>query len=157
MTWIFVCSNNLVRSVVAAAICCQLSQEIEVASVGLAESCKDRFDRQGRLRKRRLIAPVTRKFLAEKGLVKAEDTDIRARRLTADDVQKADRLWVMTENHKRDLLRQFPEAEGKVHLLGDSAIKDNPKTKLTEVRLQEWYDQIKSALKVRVAEVSQLP
>src|SRR5258708_11311566 len=155
MTWIFVCSNNLVRSVVAAAICRQLAPEIQVDSAGLAESCKDRLNRQGLFRKRRLIAPVTRKYLKEKGCVGTED--MRARQLTADDVKKADLIWVMTEHHKKTVLERFPQAGRKVHLLGDSEIKDSWKSKLSEEHLQAWYDRIEPALKVRLAEVSHLP
>jgi len=80
--------------------------------------------------------------------------DKRARQLTADDVKKADVIWVMTERHKRTVLEKFPQA--KVRILGDSEIKDSCKSKISEKDLQEWYDRIKSALKSRLAEVSSL-
>ena len=111
MTWIFVCSNNLVRSVIAAAICRRLAPDIQVDSAGLAESCKDRLNRQGLLRKRRLIAPVTRKFLEEKGYV--ETADMRARRLTEHDVKKADLIWVMTERHRQTFWTNFRKQTAK--------------------------------------------
>src|SRR5258708_35345517 len=121
MTWIFVCSNNLVRSVVAAAICRQLAPEIQVDSAGLAESCKDRLNRQGLVGKRRPIAPLTRKYLKENGCVGTEGR--RPRQLTADDVKKTDLIWVMTEDRKRTDLKRFPEAAGKERLLEASRIK----------------------------------
>jgi protein-tyrosine-phosphatase len=153
--WIFVCSNNLVRSVIAEARCRKLAPEIQVDSVGLADSCKDRFTVKGLQRKRRRIAPVTRKFLKEKGCVGIEDK--RARQLTADDVKEAHVIWVMTERHKRTVLEKFREAREKVRLLGDSEIKDSWKSKLSETHLQEWYDRIESALKNRLREFSSLP
>jgi protein-tyrosine-phosphatase len=156
MCWIFVCSNNLVRSVLAEAICRELAPHLKVDSVGLADGCEQQRNKDGHWVKSRgkPLSPVMRAFLSERHIGFPER---RARRLTDTDVREADVIWVMTVNHRHDLLDRFPEAEGKVHLLGGSAIKDNPKTELTDERLQEWYDQIKSALKARVANVSQLP
>jgi protein-tyrosine-phosphatase len=155
MNWIFVCSNNLVRSVLAEAICRQLAPEIQADSAGLADSCEDHFTAEGLQQKRRRIAPVTRKFLNEKGCVDMEDK--RARQLTADDVKKADVIWVMTERHKKTVSERFPKAVGKVRLLGDSEIKDSWKSKLSEEHLREWYHRIEPALKARLARVSSLP
>jgi protein-tyrosine-phosphatase len=149
MNWIFVCSNNLVRSVIAEALCRQLAREIQADSAGLADSCKDRFTAQGLPRQRRPIAPVTRKFLNGKGCEGMEDK--RARQLTVNDVKKADVIWVMTDRHKRTVLERFPEAAEKVRLLGDSEITDSWKSKLSEEHLQGWYDRIESALKARLA------
>jgi protein-tyrosine-phosphatase len=152
MYWIFACSNNLVRSVLAEALCRQLEPEIRADSVGLAPSCKVGLTAKGLHRKGRRLTPITRKFLRDKGMVGMQDK--RARQLTADDVKKADVIWVMTERHKRTVLEKFPQA--KVRILGDSEIKDSCKSKISEKDLQEWYDRIKSALKSRLAEVSSL-
>jgi len=82
---------------------------------------------------------------------------MRARQLTADDVKKADLIWVMTEDHKRTVLKRFPEAAEKVRLLGDSEIKDSWKSKLREEHLQAWYVKIENAIKNRLSEISSLP
>lgn len=155
MYWIFVCSNNLARSVLAEAICRELVPDLKVDSVGLADSCEQQRNKDGHWVKSRgkPLRPVMRAFLSKRHI---GFPGRRARRLTDVDVREADVIWVMTMNHRRDLLVQFPEAEGKVRLLGDSEIKDSWK-ELTEERLGEWYDRIESALKARVAEVSQLP
>jgi protein-tyrosine-phosphatase len=152
MKWYFVCSNNLVRSVIAEALCRKLTTQIQADSVGLADSCKDRLTSEALPRKRRPIAPVTRKFLQEKGCIGIENK--RARQITEDDVKEADIIWVMTERHKRTVLHRFPQAAGKVRLLGDSEIKDSWKSKLSENHLQQWYDRIESALKKRLSESS---
>lgn len=148
MTWKFVCSNNLVRSVIAEAVCRQLAPGIHADSAGLADSCKDRFTNKGLPRKRRLIAPVTRTFLKGKGCAGMEGK--RARQLTVDDVKEADVIWVMTEDHKRTVLKRFPEAVEKVRLLGDSEIKDSWKSKLREEHLQAWHVKIENAIKNRL-------
>src|SRR5262249_22604695 len=45
-------------------------------------------------------------------------------RLAAADVKKADRIYVMTDGHMREVLRRFPEAKGKVTRLADHDIAD---------------------------------
>jgi protein-tyrosine-phosphatase len=47
-----------------------------------------------------------------------------SRRLQPKDVEKADLILVMTEDHKRTLLGQYPEADKKTRLLGSSDIED---------------------------------
>jgi protein-tyrosine-phosphatase len=94
-----------------------------------------------------------RAFLSERHIGFPER---RSRRLTETDVREADVIWVMTERHKRTVLDRFPGASERVCLLGDSEIRDCWK-KLNEERLQVWYDRIESALKARLASVSQLP
>jgi protein-tyrosine-phosphatase len=110
MFWIFVCSNNLVRSVLAEAICRELAPNLKVDSVGLANSCEQQRDKDGHWVKSRgkPLRPVMRAFLSKRHIGFAER---RARRLTDTDVREADVIWVMTEGHKRTLLNLFPEAE----------------------------------------------
>jgi protein-tyrosine-phosphatase len=74
----------------------------------------------------------------------------RARQLTADDIKKADAIWVMTERHKRTVVERFPEAAEKVRLLSGSEIKDSWKSNLREEHLQEWHRRIEFALKSRL-------
>jgi protein-tyrosine-phosphatase len=155
MYWIFVCSNNLARSVLAEAICRELEPGLKVDSVGLADSCEQQRNKAGHWVKSRgkPLRPVMRAFLSKRHIGFPER---RARRLTDVDVREADVIWVMTERHKKTVLKRFRKAGRKVRLLGDSEIKDSWK-ELTEERLGGWYDRIESALKARVAEVSQLP
>lgn len=155
MYWIFACSNNLVRSVLAEAICRQLAPHLEIDSAGLADSCEQRRNKDGHWVKSRgkPLSPEMRVFLSERHIGFPER---RARRLTETDVREADVIWVMTERHKRAVLDRFSGASEKVRLLEESEIKDSW-NKLTEDRLRQWYDRIESALTARLAEVSQLP
>jgi protein-tyrosine-phosphatase len=147
--WIFVCSSNLVRSVIAEAITRELAPEIDVDSVGLCESVQDAYKRDGERKARRLLPPVMRTFLANKGWGMEGK---RARGLTAFDVETADIIWVMTETHKLEALKQFPSADGKVYLLGKSNITDSWKADLRPEHLQKWVDQIAPAVQARIDE-----
>ena len=74
----------------------------------------------------------------------------RASGLTAERIEKADRIIVMTASHKAAILRRCPEARSKVFLLGEFAsgpsgdIAD-PFGGNTEV-YQECFREMKSAL-----------
>src|SRR5260221_11994592 len=101
------------------------------------------------------ISPYTRKQHKGNGCVVTEA--MSARQLTADDVKKADLIWVMTEDHKGTVLKRFPEAAEKGRLLGDLEIKDAWKSKLREGHLQAGYVKIGNAIKNRLSEISSLP
>ena len=48
----------------------------------------------------------------------------RSRRLTAAMVRSADKIFVMENSHKQSILRSWPEASEKVHLLSETEIPD---------------------------------
>lgn len=111
-TILFVCTGNTCRSSMAAALARKYLQERgalgkwQVTSAGLAAA-------EG--------APPTPEAVDAVAELGADLTGHRARRLTPEMVEQADLILTMTREHNQAVLRQVPQAEGKVYTLKEFA------------------------------------
>lgn len=144
LTILFVCTGNTCRSPIAAALCREmLAREkklagVKVASAGLAADVGEKVSDNARI------------------ILKEERIDLsghRAVSLNKEKVEGADLILVMTPQHKRELFKRYPGAEGKTHLLkeysgvtaGDPAIADPYLGNLEEYRIT--VEEIRTGLK----------
>ena len=99
------CSGNICRSPIAAALlACHLSDKT-VGSAGLAAPVGAPAD------------PMAIEFAAELGL---DLSAHRARHVTLSMCQAADLILVMEQCHKAELRRRYPQVWGKVFRLGEA-------------------------------------
>ncbi|MGI6096727.1 MAG: low molecular weight protein arginine phosphatase [Dethiobacteria bacterium] len=108
---LFVCTGNTCRSALAHGLLQQKARDnagpqIEVKSAGLAAL-------EGLP-----AADFALEVLQEKGI---DFFTHRSRLLTSELVEEADLILVMTRAHKEELLKRFPEARQKTHLLSTYA------------------------------------
>lgn len=101
---LFVCYGNICRSPFAAGVArTTLSPTVTIRSAGTSGDTARRSP------------SIARRVAREFGV----DLDgHRSRPLTADDVAAAEAIFVFDERNHRDVRRRFPQARGKVHLLG---------------------------------------
>lgn len=111
--FLFVCTGNVCRSLMAERLFRRLAEErgyaVEVRSCGLAA--------QGWLE---VPEPVTR-LLSEAGVPSFTH---RPRLLTREDLRWADAVYVMTRAHLDEVLDKFPESGAKVRLLDQAEVAD---------------------------------
>jgi protein-tyrosine phosphatase len=107
MNILFVCTANIVRSFMAERILAEKLKEdkktgIDVSSAAVTDMHDMPADR------------TAVEILHEQGL---DGAGHHSRLLTEDMVSQADMIIVMEGIHKRIILVEYPEAEGKIHLL----------------------------------------
>lgn len=98
-----VCIGNICRSPMAEALFRQALPEFEVSSAGLAAMVDEPAD----------------KFASEQ--MEASGlciSDHRGQQLSASLVHQHDFIFVMTQSQRESVLKQFPEARGRVYRLG---------------------------------------
>jgi len=108
MNVLFVCSGNVSRSFLAEGL---MKKEMEALDTGsISVSSAGLFAYPGTP-----PDPVMVEYLSEKGIRPPEH---QARRLTKQDVDWADLILVMENEHARLIEESWPEAKEKIELLG---------------------------------------
>ncbi len=111
---VFVCSGNICRSPMAETM--------------LRDMLQKQGDSETRVFSRGMSAemglPMTREAIQVLKTAGFTAYKHRAGQLTRQDVEEADHILAMTEDHVAQILAQFPEARKKVKLLGASSIAD---------------------------------
>ena len=107
MKILFVCTANIVRSFMAERILIEKLKKdkkngIDVSSAAIIDMHSMPAD------------PTAVEILHEYGV---DDAGHHSRLLTEDMVSQTDMIIVMEDIHKKIILDQYPEAEGKIHLL----------------------------------------
>ena len=98
-----VCVGNICRSPSAERILAQLFPNKEITSAGIAAVVDH------------AIEDNAAKLLADAGF---NDKDHKARQVNTDIINNADLILVMEKKHQQKLMQKFPEASGKIMLLG---------------------------------------
>jgi protein-tyrosine-phosphatase len=145
---LFICTANINRSFMAEVICKgrlkKLGRyDVTVSSSGLVDLKGAPAD------------PIAAGILMESGF---DETDHRSALLTDDSITRADLIVVMEENQRRLVVKTYPEAETKIHLLKsymkgykdtDSDIKDPYHMSIYHYRLcfSEIYLAVEGMLK----------
>ena len=123
---LFVCTGNTCRSPMAEHMFKKmlaeygLSERVAVRSAGLSSVTGQR------------ISDNALKVLVRRGLQNVDRH--RARRVSHDQVDRADLMLTMTMDHKREIIRRFPDALDKVYTLLEYATEDV----LTKQLWDEW-------------------
>ena len=107
---LFVCHGNICRSVMAEYICKQLRPEIYCESRGVS------YEEQGRD-----IYPPAKETLDYYGIKYGEH---HARRITQEDYDNFDRIYVMDKSNMTILKRIIDDKDNKIRLLGKKEIED---------------------------------
>jgi len=108
MNVLFVCSGNVSRSFLAESL---MKKEMEALDRGsISVSSAGLFAYPGSP-----PDPVMVEYLAEKGIQAPQH---QARRLAGENVHWADLILVMEKEHARLIEESWPEAKGKIELLG---------------------------------------
>ncbi len=111
---LFVCTGNSCRSVMAEHL---MRHMLERSGVGVEISSAGVFAIEGMSPTRETV-----RVLQELGL---DCSDHRSRRLTMDLVENADHIFVMEQFQLDEVIRRFPSARDKVHLLRTYALERN--------------------------------
>lgn len=150
-TVLFVCTGNVCRSPMAAALFNQQARSAGESDWVTARSAGTwAMDGQP-------ASGFAMNVMAERGL---DLKSHRARTLTDQDIQNADLIIVMSRGHRDALIAEFPEVQNKLHLISELSgqiydIPDPYGGPLSEYRncalllsalVEGGYDQIKSWL-----------
>ena len=110
---LFVCTGNTCRSIMAQKLFEKMwpefgvsSQKMHAASAGLHAIKGDRISQQAE------------DVLREEGI---DASTHRSRPVNRDEISRAHLVFTMTENHRQELLRRFPDVEDKVKVISEFA------------------------------------
>ncbi|MBC2103046.1 low molecular weight protein arginine phosphatase [Listeria marthii] len=133
MKVLFVCTGNTCRSPLAEKILENLRPDLDVRSAGTRALDGD------------AIAENSRQILAQMNL----PTTHTAKKITQNDIDWADQIYVMTQSHQAELKSIFPKASDKIQLISEDGT-DIPDPYGGPIEQYEiTYYELKSAISER--------
>ncbi|EAG9261539.1 low molecular weight protein arginine phosphatase [Listeria monocytogenes] len=133
MNVLFVCTGNTCRSPLAEKILQDLRPDLEVRSAGTHALDGD------------AISENSRQILAQMNLPHTHHT----KKVTQADIDWADQIYVMTQNHQVELKSLFPKTSDKIQLISEDNI-DIPDPYGGSIEQYEiTYYELKSAISER--------
>ena len=113
MTNVFVCSQNKLRSVLACEALRAKRPDLSIESGGIPkEGCK--FAHKADKRAREII----------QSRYGVDLSDYRSQAVTEEMIERASRVFVLSEHNRDKLVEHFPSAQSKIELFCDRSVSD---------------------------------
>ncbi|AEO04639.1 TPA_asm: low molecular weight protein arginine phosphatase [Listeria monocytogenes] len=133
MNVLFVCTGNTCRSPLAEKILQNLRPDLDVRSAGTRALNGD------------AISENSRQILAQMNL----PTTHQAKKITEADIDWADQIYVMTQNHQAELKSLFPKENDKIQLISEEKTDIPDPYGGSIERYEITYYELKSAISER--------
>jgi protein-tyrosine-phosphatase len=111
---VFVCTGNTCRSAMAEAMLKHMLAKEGVAGIDVFSRGIGVWDPQ----------PMSEEAQAALKAVDIIPAPHESKTLAEEDIDRADRVYVMTHHHRRVVVKNYPEAKNKIFLLAESEIDD---------------------------------
>ena len=113
MTFVFVCSQNRLRSVLASKALRAVRPDLTIASGGIPKEGR-RFGRKADQRAREIIR-------SQYGI---DLSGYRSQAVTGEMIERAGRIFVLSDHNRKELVERFPSAKDEIELFCARSVSD---------------------------------